>query len=202
MRRSRGFILPSLMSMLPWLVGGIAAAAIAGWLWWKADHWCNSVCRTQTDIAQAAILRVGTLETAIAEAQQRATDLALLWSESINRERIKYVETIKWQTRTFTIYRDRAGSVGVSGSIRLAPDARLLLGDAARSASEAAGGAAPAAGDSKPDAPVPEAAGEPVETSAQEWVSWSVAVAEWAAEANAKHQGCVVAYGKIREAAQ
>lgn len=196
----RGFVIPGLMAMLPWIIGGIAAAALAGWLWWRVDHWCNSECSTQKDIAQAATLRVGDLETAIAAAQQRATDLALLWSEAIQHERVKYIETVKWQTRVFTQYRERTTSVGASGSIRLSDDARVLLGDVARASGQGGASAAPAAGDRAADAPAPAPAGGEVETSAQEWVAWSVAVAEWASEARAKHQFCVEAYGKIRDA--
>jgi len=195
--KPRGFLL---MSFLPHLIG---AALLAGALWWawnSFQSYCTRACEEQRDIAQAAILRVGDLETAIAEAQKRATDLALLWSEAIQHEKVRYVETIKWQTRVFTQYRERTTSVGASGSIRLSDDARVLLGDAARSSGQAGGGAAPAAGDSRPDAPVAAPAGGEVETSAQEWVAWSVAVAEWAAEARAKHGFCVEAYGKIREA--
>jgi hypothetical protein len=196
----RGFVIPGLMAMLPWIIGGIAAAALAGWLWWKIDNHCNRACRNQQDIAQAAILRVGDLEQAIAEAQKRATDLALLWSEAIQHEKVRFVETIKWQTRVFTQYRERTTSVGASGSIRLSDDARVLLGDAARSSGQGGASAAPAAGDRSPDAPAPAPSGGEVDTTAQEWVAWSVAVAEWASEARAKHQFCVEAYGKIREA--
>jgi hypothetical protein len=195
--KPRGFLL---MSILPYIIGGVAVAMLAGYVWWKADHWCNAACETQTDIAQAATLRVGDLETAIAAAQQRATDLALLWSEAIQHERVKYIETVKWQTRVFTQYRERTTSVGASGSIRLSDDARVLLGDAARSSGQGGASAAPAAGDRPADAPVAAPAGGEVDTSAQEWVAWSVAVAEWASEARAKHAFCVEAYGKIREA--
>lgn len=206
--KPRGFIFPGLGGMLPWIIGGVAVAALAGWLWWRADHWCNSACTTQRDIAEAAILRVGTLEEAIAVAQQRATDLALLWSDSINRQRIEYVQVVEYRDRVFTRYRDRVAGVGVSGRITLADDARVLLGDAARSAREAAVGPAAPAGDSGSAETVPDAAGKPLDapqageatTTPSEWLAFAVAAAEAYSDAAGKHRACVEAYGKIREA--
>lgn len=200
MTQQRGFVIPGLMSMLPWIIGGVAVAALAGWAWWRAEHWCNRACQTQTDIAQAAILRVGTLEEAIAAAQKRATDLALLWSDAIQQERTVYVRVVEYRDRVFTRYRDRVAGVGVSGRITLAPDARILLGDAARSAGEAAGGAATAGGDSKPAEAVPAPAGGEVVTDSREWIAFAVAAADAYADAAGKHKACVEAYGRIREA--
>jgi hypothetical protein len=200
--KQRGFVLPALATMLPWIIGGVAVAALAGWAWWKYEHYCNAACQTQKDIAEAAILRVGTLEEAIAVAQKRATDLALLWSDAINQERTVYVKVVEYRDRVFTRYRDRIAGVGVSGRITVADDARVLLGDAARSAREAAGDPSAAGRDSQPAEAVSAPAGSEVETDSREWIAFAVSASEAYADAAGKHKACVEAYGRIREASQ
>ena len=61
----------------------ILAAALAGLVWWKADHWCNSACQAQAKIARTAEGKIRTLEAQIAEAQERAASAADKFSESL-----------------------------------------------------------------------------------------------------------------------
>jgi len=179
------------LTLLPYLLGTVAAAGVVGWGYWQATNWCNRACTTATERADAA-------EARIVEAQERATALALLWADAVQRVEVKYVEVVKWRTNTVVRWRERAASAGFAGSIQLAPDARGLLGDVARDANAPG----PAAGGEVAPAPVPEAAGQSVTTSAQDWAAFAIDAAAAYSEAADKHRACVEWVGKIREAGQ
>jgi hypothetical protein len=171
--RQRGF---GLITFLPYIIGGLAIASLAGWVWWQANHWCNAVCREQTERATVA-------EGRIAAAQKRATDLALMWAEAIHRVEVKYVEVVKWRTQTFVEIRERP--YHAEGSITLGPDARGVLRDSA----DAANNPGPTASGEGAAAPVPETAGSV--TTAQEWIAFATDAAEAYADARGKWLACV-----------
>jgi hypothetical protein len=171
--RQRGFVW---LSLLPYLIGGIAVASLAGWVWWQANSWCNRACREYRDEATLAQAQLGV-------ARERATALALLWSEAIQRVETRYVEFVKWRTQTFVEIRERP--YHAEGSITLGPDARGVLADSASAANSAG---PPASGEGSPQA-VPEAAGSV--TTAQEWITFATDAAEAYADAREKWLACV-----------
>lgn len=188
MTKQRGVIW---LTLLPYLLGTAAVAGVIGWGYWQATNWCNRACETATERAEAA-------EARIVEAQERATALALLWADAVQRVEVQYVEVVKWRTKVVTEWKERIADAGFAGTIELAPAARGLLGDIARDANATG----PAAGGEVAPAPVPQAAGEPVTTSAQEWAAFAIDAAAAYAEASDKHRACVEWVGKIREAQQ
>lgn len=190
--RQRGF---AMLSLLPYVIG---VAAVAGLLWgaWSAvNGWCNGACKVATARADEAWVRVKAADDAIARAHERATALALLWSEAIHRVEVKYVETVKWRTRTQIEYRERVASAEVSGTITLSPGAVSVLSDSASAANDPG----PTAGGEGAAAPVPEPAGDTA-TDAREWVEFAVEAAAAYADARDKWQACVSWAGEIRNA--
>lgn len=190
--KPRGF---ALLSFLPHLIG---LAVVAGLLWgaWSAvNGWCNGACKVATERADEAWVRVKAADDAIARAQERATALALLWSEAIQRVEVRHVEVVKWRTRTFVEYRERAAGAEVSGTITLSPGAVSVLADSASAANDPG----PAAGGEGTAAPVPEPAGDTA-TEAREWVEFAVEAAAAYADARDKWQACVSWAGAITQA--
>jgi len=183
MHKYRGF---ALLGLLPYIIGGIAIASLAGWLWWRADHWCNGACVREQERAVKA-------ENAIAAAQERATALALLWSQAIQKVEVRYVEVVRERETKFAGIRERAGRINVAGGIRLSPDAVGVLADSAATANNSA---APVESEGTTQA-VPES---PRDTSAEEWVRFAVDAADAYADAREKWASCVAYVGQITEA--
>jgi hypothetical protein len=178
--------------LIPWLLRGLALLAVIAALygaWWKVDHWCNSSCADATDRAVAA-------EDRIAEAQRRATALALLWSAAVDKLEIAHVESRRISEHAAVQLRERArriASRGDSGTIRVDPDAGRLLRDSADFANRT-----PAAEvDSRPAEAVPDAARD---TTLAQWTEFAIAAAEAYRDAADKHQACVAFVGAISEA--
>lgn len=195
MDKQRGFVW---VQFLPHIIGGVAIAAVAGILWWKAQHWCNTACQQQKEIAAVATTRALKAEGLLKEAQERATALALLWSKAIQNVEVKYVEVVKWREKRFTVYRERAGTISYSGGIALDPAARGLLRDVANSANAVDAGS-PSGDQGTPQA-VPAPAGGEVNTTGAEWIEFAISAAEAYRDAADKHRACVEWVGKIREA--
>lgn len=183
--KPRGF---ALLSLLPYAIGVLAVAGMAWAAWSAANSWCNGACRAATERAETA-------EAAIKVAQDRATALALLWAEAIQRVEIRYVETVKWRTKTYVEYRERAAGAEVSGTITLSPGAVSVLADSAGAANDPG----PTTVGEGTAAPVPEPAGDTV-TDAREWVTFAVEAAEAYRDAYDKWQACVSWAGEIRNA--
>ena len=179
------FLLPLLFRALPFL----AVAALAWYGWHRADNWCNSACveqRTQFENAR----------TQIENAQARATALALLWAEAINRVEVRYVDVVRARTDAVAGVRERAGRIRPatdSVRVRVPPDALRVLGDAANIANNTA----PAAGDSGPGQAVSDPAGS-AETTLTDWLEFAINAAEAYRDAEDKHLACVAAYEAIR----
>lgn len=179
------FLLPLLLRALPF----IAAAALAWYGWHRVDNWCNSACVEQRT-------QLGNARTQIGIAQARATALALLWAEAINRVEVRYVEVVRARTDAVAGVRERAGRIRSDtdrAHLVVSRDALGVLHDAERIANDTA----PAAGDSGPGQAVPDAAG-PAETTLTDWLEFAINAAEAYRDAEDKHLACVAAYEAIR----
>lgn len=179
------FLLPLLLRALPFL----AAAALAWYGWHRVDNWCNSACVEQRT-------QLGNARTQIGIAQARATALALLWAEAINRVEVRYVEVVRARTDAVAGVRERAGRIRSDtdrAHLVVSRDALGVLHDAERIANDTA----PAAGDSGPGQAVSDAAG-PAETTLTDWLEFAINAAEAYRDAEDKHLACVAAYEAIR----
>ena len=179
------FLLPILGRLLPAI--GIL---IAVWLGWRAvDGWCNGACKD----ARAELV---TAQGQIQAAQERATALALMWSEAINRVEVRYVELAGNRADAAANLRERAGRIrpATAGvSIRVPADAVGVLGDVARFANDSP---APAV-DQGAAAPVPAPARD-ADTTLAEWINFAVEAGAAYREAADKHAACVAAYDSLR----
>ncbi len=179
------FLLPLLLRALPF----IAAAALAWYGWHRVDNWCNSACVEQRT-------QLGNARTQIGIAQARATALALLWAEAINRVEVRYVEVVRARTDAVAGVRERAGRIRSDtdrAHLVVSRDALGVLHDAERIANDTA----PAAGDSGPGQAVSAPAG-PAETTLTDWLEFAINAAEAYRDAEDKHLACVAAYEAIR----
>lgn len=179
------FLLPLLLRALPFL----AAAALAWYGWHRVDNWCNSACVEQRT-------QLGNARTQIGIAQARATALALLWAEAINRVEVRYVEVVRARTDAVAGVRERAGRIRSDtdrAHLVVSRDALGVLHDAERIANNTA----PAAGDSGPGQAVSDPAG-PAETTLTDWLEFAINAAEAYRDAEDKHLACVAAYEAIR----
>ena len=179
------FLLPLLLRALPF----IAAAALAWYGWHRVDNWCNSACVEQRT-------QLGNARTQIGIAQARATALALLWAEAINRVEVRYVDVVRARTDAVAGVRERAGRIRSDtdrAHLVISADAIRVLNDAADLANDTA----PPAGDRGPGQAVPDAAG-PAETTLTDWLEFAINAAEAYRDAEDKHLACVAAYEAIR----
>ena len=179
------FLLPILGRLIP-----ILGILFAAWFAWRAvDGWCNGACED----ARAELV---TAQAQIQEAQERATALALMWSEAINRVEVRYVELAGNRADAAANLRERAGRIrpATAGvSIRVPADAVGVLGDVARFANDSP---APAV-DQGAAAPVPAPARD-ADTTLAEWISFAVEAGAAYREAADKHAACVAAYDSLR----
>ena len=179
------FLLPILGRLLPAI-----AILITVWIGWRAvDGWCNGACKD----ARAELV---TAQGQIQAAQERATALALMWSEAINRVEVRYVELAGNRADAAANLRERAGRIrpATAGvSIRVPADAVGVLGDVARFANDSP---APAV-DQGAAAPVPAPARD-ADTTLAEWISFAVEAGAAYREAADKHAACVAAYDSLR----
>lgn len=179
------FLLPLLLRALPF----IAAAALAWYGWHRVDNWCNSACVEQRT-------QLGNARTQIGIAQARATALALLWAEAINRVEVRYVEVVRARTDAVAGVRERAGRIRSDtdrAHLVVSAAALSVLGDAANLANDTA----PPGGDSGAGQAVSAPAG-PAETTLTDWLEFAINAAEAYRDAEDKHLACVAAYEAIR----
>jgi len=190
--RQRGF---ALLTLLPYIIGGIAVASLAGWLWWQWSGYKEGL----REEGRAEVRAEWQAERAQLIAARDA--MVMRWAKAIQEVERVYVEKVAESESRFAAIRTRAGRISVGGGIRLNPDAVGVLRDTASAAnSEAA--TAPSGGAEAP-APVPEATGgvvaSDVTTSATEWVTFAVDAAEAYKDARDKWQACVAWSGKITQ---
>jgi hypothetical protein len=190
--RQRGF---ALLTFLPYIIGGIAVASLAGWLWWQWSGY------------KEGLREEGRAEVRVEWQAERAQLIAardamvMRWAKAIQEVERVYVEKVVERESRFSAIRTRAGRITVGGGIRLDPDAIGLLRDVASTANSETS-AAPSGGAEAP-APVPETSGSvtaaEVTTTAQEWVTFAVDAAEAYKDAHDKWQACVAWSGKITQ---
>ena len=179
------FLLPLLFRALPFL----AAAALAWYGWHRVDNWCNTACQSERTQFENARTQIG-------NAQARATALALLWAEAINRVEVRYVEVVRARADATANVRERAGRIRSDtdrAHLVVSRDALGVLHDAERIANDTA----PAAGDSGAGQAVSAPAG-PAETTLTDWLEFAISAAEAYRDAEDKHLACVAAYEAIR----
>ena len=185
--RQRGF---ALLTLLPYIIGGIAVASLAGWLWWQWSGYKEGL----REEGRAEVRAEWQAERAQLIAARDA--MVMRWARAIQEVERVYVEKVAESESRFAAIRTRAGRISVGGGIRLNPDAVGVLRDTASAAnSEAA--TAPSGGAEAP-APVPETAGD-VDTTAQQWLTFAVDAAEAYKDARDKWQACVAWSGKITQ---
>ena len=109
-------LLPLFLRALPY----IAAIALAWYGWHRADTWCNSACRDQRDRANAA-------EAAIKVAEQRATDLALLWAQQVDKADEAARQARNANAQVFTRLADDARRLPAGGHLSISPAARSVF---------------------------------------------------------------------------
>lgn len=199
-----GFVLPGIVQrLLPYVLGIAFVLLVGWWIHRVANSWCNGACQeAREEVVQLTQERDGLL-AGIKAAQDRASALAVLWAEAIQKVEVRYVEAKREQSKVFAGLRERAGRIRLApaGTPLVVPaDVGGLLADAHRGAN---GGedTAPAGGDSQAAAPVPETAGGAVDTTLAEWAQFAVEAAEAYADARSKHLACVAWAGSITQGA-
>jgi hypothetical protein len=179
-----------ILQILVRLIPALAVAILAWYGWYRVDHWCNTECRHYRTSAD-------TLQQEKQQAQDRATALALLWSEAINRVEVRYVEVARTRSDAAARLRERAGRIRLDGGgvgIRVPVAAVGLLDDASRLANDP-----PAAGgdQSAPD-PVPAPADAvAIDTTLATWIATYLEAAIAYRDAADKHLACVAAYESL-----
>ena len=174
----------------------ILAAALAGAVYWKANTWCNSACKDQQKIARTAEGKIRTLELQIAEAQERATALALLWSAQVDKTEAANAAAAKFRAQVFAPLDQRARSLPRGAIVRLPADAYSLFG-AASAAANASAAPRPAAVNPAPAGPVPSG---PADIDAADLTAaWVTAAASYA-DAVGQWRACVNFYTGLQEA--
>lgn len=193
MNRQRGWVSLVMYALLA------AAAVAAAWaLWWKVDHWCNAAC---TDL-QAVVAR---LEGEKKAAQERASAIAVMWADGLNKVEVRYVEVERAVRNTFAGLRDRTRGVSAdsSGGIRLGSRAVELLDDAHRAAN--AGDPSAPQVDHRPAEAVPVAPSDETSSATgdviltpEAFAALYVDAAEAYRDAYEKWKAAVAAYEELR----
>lgn len=187
---------------LPHILGVIFVALVAWWGWRIANGWCNGACEAEQEKVAQVTLEREELRVAVKAAQDRASALAVLWADAVQRVEVRYVEARRESSAIFAGLRERAGRVRSATSAVSVPvpaGALSVLIDAHRSANGAADPAA-AGGDRGAPEAVPEAPGGAV-TNLAEWIDFATAAAEAYADARQKHLACVAWAGSITQQA-
>jgi hypothetical protein len=179
-----------LLQILVRLIPALAVAILAWYGWYRVDHWCNTECRHYRTSAD-------TLQQEKQQAQDRATALALLWSEAINRVEVRYVEVARTRSDAAARLRERAGRIRLDGGgvgVRVPPAAVGLLDDAHRLANDP-----PAAGgdQSAPDPVHAPADAVAIDTTLATWIATYLEAAIAYRDAADKHLACVAAYESL-----
>lgn len=195
MKYQRGFAW--LLPMIPYIAGAVVIATSIGALWWKAEHWCNAICKDAQEQAQDATERADALEAAHATAVKRASDLALLWSSGVDKAAAAAEQDRRDNETAFNFLADNARSIPAGNSIQLSASAARVLHDASRAANGPADSPV-AARDTASADPLPRPAeAAPVIFREQDFAIFVVTAAMAYADAKGQHAACVQAYDAI-----
>lgn len=140
------------------LYGIIAAVVlgIVGTAVYKANHWCNAQCEDLMHEVEKLDFDIKVLQKEKADAQERATALALMWSAKVDEAARLALKLKEMHDAAYKELRIRAANVNRAGGVRFRADLAGVFRDSASAANE---GAAPAAGDQTPPPAVPDATG-------------------------------------------
>lgn len=180
------------------IIAVVCIAASIGIVIWKAQTWCNKACRDATE-------EVIELKNAIKVAEKRATDLALMWSDSLDKTEKKYAEEYK---ATLGLFRDLdakgKASASRNPSLRVAPATQRVL-NAASAAANAPNPSSPGSSQEGTAAlpTTPEGSGNSGEMSViseADYASSWIEAAKAYASCRLAWSACVASYESVREA--
>lgn len=109
-------LLPLFLRALPY----IAAITLAWYGWHRADNWCNSAC-----VAKSRQLQ--TINEEMQQAKQRATDLALLWAQQVDRTNEAARQARNANATVFAGLADDARRLPAGGHLSISPAARRVF---------------------------------------------------------------------------
>ena len=177
-----GIVLTVLRFAWPFLLLGIA-------YFWADVEWCNHACRVQKANVASEHAQVLKLNDAIASAQKRATDLALLWSKQVDKSDQELRKQQENDRAIVDALQARIKRLSDRPTIVISSDAGRLLDDASRFANQT-----PAAPEVHQDAaaPVPSVSEQAL---AQAWADAAAAYRD----AYGHWQACVNFYEKLNE---
>jgi len=169
----------ALRLLLPWLLG----ALVLGVGYYKANHWCNSACVSQTNRADAA-------EATLEAVKKREAALAVLWAAQVDKtEQAARTAEVK-RNATFTELSDRARRTATGAVLRLGVATVGVLNDA----STVANSARTPPVDQKP----PDAVPRPQEVTDAQLTLLFVDAAKAYADAFGKWRSCVDFYEALQ----
>lgn len=164
--------------LIPWLIRGAMVLAVLAAVyaaWYKVDRTCwTTACKDQSVRAEVA-------ESAIRVAQDRATALALLWAQSLEKVRIEYRDRVVVRDRQFSNLRERAGKITNEVLVPIDVPTLVILRDATALAN--ATNPAAAGSDQSPS--------EAVSVPSGDWTRFAVEAAAAYRDAVDKHMACV-----------
>lgn len=178
MNRQRGFVIPTVL--IVYGLAALVAIAVTGAIAYKAQHWCNTVCKeARGERDQLAAEKSAALKREAAIAVLYGQQVAATQAAETKREEVRH--------ETFAPIRQRAGAlVGV----RVPPDAVRVLTDATNAANAAGTPAVPDQAPAAPAAPADSAS----------LVAWFVDVAEIHAECRDRVAAWTDFYNGLRAA--
>jgi hypothetical protein len=105
-----------LATLLPYLLGG--GLLLTGYIW--EEHHCNAACKSQQS-------RADKLQTAADDARKRATDLALLYANTLTKADKDTQDALAQQKATFAALKPQIINLSPLPSIVLSPPAVVVL---------------------------------------------------------------------------
>jgi hypothetical protein len=180
------------------IIAVVCLVSALGLVYYKANHWCNKACRDYREEATE-------LQGAIEAAQQRATDLALLWSKEVQNTERKYKYEYDQTLKLFSDLDQKGkGSASRRPALRVSPESNRVLNDASSAANAVA--SAPSGVSPEGAAPVPappegdQATG--VVISESDFVTSWIEAAKAYSSCKLAWKSCVDTYNTIRESSE
>jgi hypothetical protein len=187
------------------IIAVVCFASALGIVYYKAQHWCNQVCRELKQENEEYRLKVVELNDVIVVAEKRASDLALMWSNSLDRTEKKYADEYK---ATLELFRnlDNKGKASASRTptLRITTATNSVL----NAATTAANAPNPSVTGSSTEGttPVPAASEGTDSPDSERMISEADYAASWIEAAGAyascklAWSACVTSYESLREA--